>query len=92
MCVLWHLTNLLSILKSYLKEVLSEIATLDKKGAYTNCYHLKSEYSRHAATNESIAPVGLVSGNSGVLLMDDDDIALENNDDDDEMVENNDDD
>jgi hypothetical protein len=48
-------------LQSYLKEVLSEIAVLDKKGTYNNCYHLKSQYSRRTADNESIAPVGMAA-------------------------------
>ncbi|CAG8557736.1 2658_t:CDS:2, partial [Paraglomus occultum] len=76
----WSLKGLKIYVKqpeSYLKEVLSEIATLDKKGQYTNCYHLKSEYSRQAATNESIAPVGLVSGNSGGDNYNDNQFALE---------------
>ncbi|CAG8576600.1 4545_t:CDS:2 [Paraglomus occultum] len=77
----WSLIGLKTYVKqpeSYLEEVLSEIATLDKEGTYGNFYHLKPEYSRQTATHESIATVGSTSGNSGV----DDDTALENNDDD----------
>lgn len=56
--------------QSYLKEVLNEIAILDKKGHYNNCYHLKPEYSqKNSAAEPLIAPQGLeapnVIGNAG---------------------------
>src|SRR5436190_23750154 len=41
---------LVIILKSYLKDVLNEIAILDKRGPYNNCYHLKPEYSQQSST------------------------------------------
>ncbi|CAG8613820.1 9264_t:CDS:2 [Dentiscutata heterogama] len=46
--------------ESYLKEVLNEIAILDKKGHYNNCYHLKPEYSQNiSAETVSVAPQGV---------------------------------
>jgi hypothetical protein len=49
---------------------LNEIAILDKRGPYNNCYHLKPEYSQQSSTaSDSIAPLGLEapagSGNEG---------------------------
>ncbi|PKB98987.1 hypothetical protein RhiirA5_250110, partial [Rhizophagus irregularis] len=43
----WTLRGLKDYAKqpeSYLKDVLNEIAILDKRGSYNNCYHLKPEY------------------------------------------------
>src|SRR6266498_15262 len=81
---------LVIILKSYLKDVLNEIAILDKRGPYNNCYHLKPEYSQQSSTaSESIAPLGLEapaagagSGNEGG---DDDDFEFEMGENDDEL-------
>ncbi|RHZ51050.1 hypothetical protein Glove_485g15 [Diversispora epigaea] len=71
--------------ESYLKEVLSEIAILDKKGHYNNCYHLKPEYSqKNSAAAILIAPQGLeapISGSAGgseeQIDYDDDDLTLD---------------
>jgi len=53
--------------ESYLKEILSEIAILDKKGPYNNCYHLKPEYSqKNSAAAISVAPQGLEASIAGV--------------------------
>ncbi|GBC04041.1 hypothetical protein RclHR1_05490004 [Rhizophagus clarus] len=69
--------------ESYLKDVLNEIAILDKRGSYNNCYHLKPEYSQQSLkASESIAPYGLeapVTGTSNEV--DDDDFDFENDDD-----------
>lgn len=62
----WTLRGLKDYAKqpeSYLKDVLNEIAILDKRGPYNNCYHLKPEYSRQSSTaEETIAPLGLDAG------------------------------
>ncbi|CAG8779586.1 34434_t:CDS:1, partial [Gigaspora margarita] len=53
---------------SYLKEVLNEIAILDKNGHYYNCYHLKTESSQNiSAKTVSVAPqvVGVPLENVG---------------------------
>ncbi|RIA96850.1 transcription initiation factor IIF, beta subunit-domain-containing protein [Glomus cerebriforme] len=83
----WTLRGLKDYAKqpeSYLKDVLNEIAILDKRGPYNNCYHLKPEYSQQSsAASESIAPLGLeapaagVGGNEGI---EDDDYEFENDD------------
>ncbi|KAG9284248.1 hypothetical protein G9A89_002058 [Geosiphon pyriformis] len=56
----WTLKGLKDYVKqpeSYLKEVLTEIAILDKRGSYNNCYHLKTEYNVDADNvNDTIAP------------------------------------
>lgn len=64
----WTLRGLKDYAKqpeSYLKDVLNEIAILDKRGSYNNCYHLKPEYSLSSAS-ESIAPLGLEAPAGGV--------------------------
>ncbi|CAG8495446.1 4521_t:CDS:2 [Acaulospora morrowiae] len=69
--------------ESYLKEVLSEIAVLDKKGPYNNCYHLKPEYNQKESASISIAPQGLEAPTANVGSgdeqpeFDDDDIMLD---------------
>ena len=70
--------------------MLNEIAILDKRGPYNNCYHLKPEYSQQSSSaSESIAPLGLEapaagasSGNEGG---DDDDFEFEMGENDDEL-------
>ncbi|CAG8444130.1 14349_t:CDS:1 [Ambispora leptoticha] len=75
----WSLRGLKDYVKqpeSYLKDVLTEIAILDKRGPYNNCYHLKPEYKReNEPTNDSIAPNGLEppNGDSAMVIDDDDD-------------------
>ncbi|CAJ0915902.1 7988_t:CDS:2 [Entrophospora sp. SA101] len=56
--------------ESFLKDKLNEIAVLDKRGPYNNCYHLKPEYTRKSSqTSEAIAPAGLEApGSSGDML------------------------
>ncbi|CAH1758882.1 7364_t:CDS:10 [Entrophospora sp. SA101] len=55
---------------SFLKDKLNEIAVLDKRGPYNNCYHLKPEYTRKSSqTSEAIAPAGLEApGSSGDMI------------------------
>ena len=46
--------------------MLNEIAILDKRGPYNNCYHLKPEYSQQSSNaSESIAPLGLEAPAAG---------------------------
>ncbi|KAG9291854.1 hypothetical protein G9A89_012139 [Geosiphon pyriformis] len=56
----WTLKGLKDYVKqpeSYLKEVLTEIAILDKRGSYNNCYHLKTQYKvENHNVNDAIAP------------------------------------
>ncbi|CAI2192727.1 20044_t:CDS:2 [Funneliformis geosporum] len=99
----WTLRGLKDYAKqpeSYLKDVLNEIALLDKRGSYNNCYHLKPEYSQSSAsTLESIAPLGLeapvggvVSGNEGgddedygFEMGENDELAMNENDSDEDL-------
>ncbi|CAG8519722.1 9345_t:CDS:2 [Acaulospora colombiana] len=79
--------------ESYLKEILSEIAILDKKGPYNNCYHLKPEYSqKNSAAEISVAPQGLEAPIAGVgsggeeqLEFEEDETMLDRNSDDEEL-------
>jgi hypothetical protein len=53
---------------------LNEIAILDKRGPYNNCYHLKPEYSQQSSkASESIAPLGLEAPAAGTSNEVDDD-------------------
>ncbi|CAG8606078.1 7206_t:CDS:10, partial [Ambispora gerdemannii] len=74
----WTLRGLKDYVKqpeSYLKEILTRIAILDKRGPYNNCYHLKSEYKReNEPTNDSIAPNGLEPPNAQQALEDENDV------------------
>ncbi|CAB4432194.1 unnamed protein product [Rhizophagus irregularis] len=82
----WTLRGLKDYAKqpeSYLKDVLNEIAILDKRGPYNNCYHLKPEYSQQSSNaSESIAPLGLEAPAAGTSNeVEDDDFEFENDDD-----------
>ncbi|PKY56123.1 hypothetical protein RhiirA4_506499 [Rhizophagus irregularis] len=77
----WTLRGLKDYAKqpeSYLKDVLNEIAILDKRGSYNNYYHLKPEYSKQSSNASDIAPLGLEAPAIGTV---DDDFEFENDND-----------
>ncbi|EXX66945.1 uncharacterized protein OCT59_005806 [Rhizophagus irregularis] len=86
----WTLRGLKDYAKqpeSYLKDVLNEIAILDKRGSYNNCYHLKPEYSKQSSNASDIAPLGLEAPAIGTV---DDDFEFENDDDNEYKLESDD--